>query len=370
MIRRIIMYETRTNKNKLAMRALIYKGIKDVELQEKEIPICGQDDVIIRNMRAGICGSDVTGYLYGGEKVAIYPGREFGHEMVGYVYEKGENVTCVEVGTRVFVDPTFCTPNPYEADMAGAFSQYVRVQNAKEGYNLYILPDNLSYDDAVLIEPFSVGTHGKNTPQVKSDENVLVIGAGTIGLCAMSSLMARGNKKVAVLDMDDNRLKVVEEMGGIGFNSKQGIEATEKFLEEYFGVLANKNHRIDMKDGRLRVTENSVIDIDVVIDCAGVSEFVDEFMKHAKQHARYSCVALHKKEVPIRFHEVMSTQCVLMGSRGYTSEDINEVIDNLSQNNSKVTEIITHVFKLEDAKEAFEIASSPDKAIKVVLNME
>ncbi|WP_242951393.1 zinc-dependent alcohol dehydrogenase [Clostridium kluyveri] len=364
------MYETRRNKNKLTMKALIYKGIKHVELQEKKIPICGQDDVIIRNMRAGICGSDVTGYLYGGEKVAIYPGREFGHEMVGYVYEKGENVTCVEVGSRVFVDPTFCTPNPYEADMAGAFSQYVRVQNAKEGYNLYILPDNLSYDDAVLIEPFSVGTHGKNTPQVKSDENVLVIGAGTIGLCAMSSLMARGNKKVAVLDMDDNRLKVVEKMGGIGFNSKQGIESTEKFLEEYFGVMANKNHRIDMKDGRVMVTENSVIDIDVVIDCAGVSEFVDEFMKHAKQHARYSCVALHKKEVSIRFHEVMSTQCVLMGSRGYTSEDINEVIDNLSQNNSKVTEIITHVFKLEDAKEAFEMASSPDKAIKVVLNME
>jgi Threonine dehydrogenase and related Zn-dependent dehydrogenases len=358
-------------ENKSSMDALIYHGIKDIKLEKKNLPVCGADDVIVRNVRSGICGTDVTGYLYGGEKVMINPGSEFGHEMVGYVYKKGKNVTCVDIGTRVFVEPAARTPNPYHADMAGAFSQYVRVENAKIGYNLYLLPDNLSYDDAVLIEPFSVATHGKNTAKIKPDENVLIVGAGTIGLCALSSLIAQGNKNVAMLDIDDGRLKTVEEMGGIGFNTRKGPDLELKFLEDHFGILENTNHRIINKEnGEMVVQPNSVLNIDAVIDCAGIPETVDKFMKHAKQHARLCCIALHKKDVSISFHEVMSTQCVIMGSRGYERNDIEEVISNLSKKNSKVTQIITHKLPLKEASKAFEIAANPALAIKVVLDME
>ncbi len=321
-------------------------------------------------MRAGICGTDVTGYLYGGEKVLIHSGREFGHEMVGYIYEKGKNVAGVDIGTRVFVEPAACTPDPYEADMAGAFSQYIRVYNAKVGYNLYVLPDDLSYDDAVLIEPFSVATHGKNTAQVKPGEKVLIIGAGTIGLCALSSLVAQGNKNVAVFDIDDRRLALAERLGGVGFNTKKGPEATLKFLEHYFGFMENTNHRLYTEDGSMRVEANPVADIDAVIDCAGIPEFVDLFMKHAKQHARLCCIALHKKKVSISMHEVMSTQCAIMGSRGYDKNDIEEVIENLSRRNSNVTEIITHQFSLDDYKKAFETAADSACSVKVVINME
>lgn len=290
--------------------------------------------------------------------------------MVGYVYEKGENVAGVDIGTRVFVEPAFCTPNPYEADMAGAFSQYIRVHNAKVGYNLYLLPDELSYDDAVLIEPFSVATHGKNTAQVKPEEKVLIIGAGTIGLCALSSLVAQGNKNVAVFDIDDRRLALAERLGGVGFNTKAGPDATLNFLEHHFGFMKNTNHRLHMEDGNMRVEANPVVDMDAVIDCAGISEFVDLFMKHAKQHARLCCIALHKNKVPISMHEVMSTQCAIMGSRGYDRNDIEEVIENLSRKNSKVTEIITHRFPLANYEKAFETAADPACSVKIVINME
>lgn len=365
------MINTDTNESKSKMKALIYNGIKDLDLQEKEIPVCGPDDVIVRNLRAGICGSDITAYLYGGDRMAINSGREFGHEMVGYVFKKGENVTGIDVDTRVFVDPNYCLPNQYEANMAGAFSQYVRVQNAKVGYNLYILPDDLSYDDAVLIEPFSVATHGKNTAQVKPNENVLIVGAGTIGLCALSSLIAQGNKNIVVLDIDEKRLEKVERMGGVSFNSKIGADAKLKFLQAQFGTLENTNHRLETdENGKLTVEANPVLNIDVVIDCAGIPDTIDDFMKHAKQHARLCCIAVHKKAVPIRFHEVMSTQCAIMGSRGYEKKDIEEVIYNLSQKNSKVTEIITHKIPLKNAEEAFETASDPARSIKVVVDME
>ncbi len=81
-------------------------------------------------------------------------------------------------------------------------------------------------------------------------------------------------------------------------------------------------------------------------------------------------MALQKKEVPINFIQVMSTECRIMGSRGYTTEDILEVIHNLTNRTSNVTQIITHTFPLDDAVQAFETASDPSLAIKVVLDLE
>jgi len=341
------------------MKAIIYKGIKNVELQERPIPVCGPNDVIVRNVRAGICGTDVSAYLYGGIYGGIFPesveGHEFGHEMVGYVYEVGENVTCVEKGTRVFVNPTTRTLNPSEACMASAFSQYVLVQNAKLEYNLYILPDTLSYDDAILIEPFSVGTHGKNTPQAKPEDNVIIYGAGTIGLCALSALIAQGNKKVVVVDIDDNRLETVNEMGGTGFNPKSGDIFS--FLIKQFGEAKG-------------IYRQPVVDVDVVIDCAGASNVPVDFLNYSKPGAKLSCVGMHKKEVSVSFAQIMSKQSIIMGSRGYSNEDILEVIHNLASKNSKVTKIITHKFKLDEASKAFETAANPSLAIKVVINLE
>src|SRR5437764_12625586 len=86
------------HKGDKSMKALIYKDTKTVEVQERAMPVCGPDDVIVRNVRAGICGTDVTGYFYGGRSVGFFPDSEFGHGMVGSVYEKGKNVTSLGKG--------------------------------------------------------------------------------------------------------------------------------------------------------------------------------------------------------------------------------------------------------------------------------
>ena len=158
------------------------------------------------------------------------------------------------------------------------------------------MPDSLSYDDAVLIEPFSVGTHGKNTPQAKPEDNVVIYGAGTIGLCALSGLIAQGNKKVVLVDLEDSRLETVKEMGGIGFNPKSGD--IFRFLMEQFGEAK----------GQYR---NPVIDVDVVIDCAGAPNVPDDFLNYAKPGAKLSCVGMHKKEVFTSFAQIMSKELVL-----------------------------------------------------------
>src|SRR5947209_18851526 len=122
--------------------------------------------------------------------------------------------------------------DPSASVRAVAFSQYILVQDAKLEYNLFLLPDSLSFEDAVLIEPFAVGTHGKNTPQAKPQDHVVIYGAGPIGLCALSGLIAQGNNNVVVLDIDDSRLETVRKLGGIGSNPKSG--ETRSFLIDQF----------------------------------------------------------------------------------------------------------------------------------------
>gem|GEM_PF-4166361 len=122
--------------------------------------------------------------------------------------------------------------------------------------------------------------------------------------------------------------------------------------------------------GDVEVNENAVLDVDVVFDCVGIPEFIDAFVRHAKQYARLCNIAVHRAVTPVRFHEIMSTQCALMGSRGYEKKDIEEVISYLSSGRSKAHLMVTHCFNLEQAEKAFETAVEADKAIKVILNME
>lgn len=354
------------------MRALIYRDVRDVRVEDRPIPTCGPEDVIVRTVRAGICGSDTTAYLHGGENMMILPGREFGHEVAGYVWKKGELVTGVQEGDRVFVEPIESALDPTEANMAGAFSQYMKVNHACVGKNLYLLPDSLSYDDAVLIEPLSVSTHAKNRAAVKPEEKVLVCGSGPIGLGVVAALLAQGNRYVAVVDRDEHRLRFAEKMGAHPILSKsEDLEQMGKDMENYFGTASNTNHRVKFGEGGdVEVTENAVLDVDVMFDCVGIPAFVDAFVRHAKQYARLCNIAVHRAATPVRFHEIMSTQCALMGSRGYEPADIEEVMGHLSAGRSKAPYMVTHCFPLEQAAEAFATAVDPAKSIKVILNME
>lgn len=87
------------------MKGFIYNGPKNIEPRELELPACGDNDIIIRNLYAGICGSDITAWKQGGESMRIYPGSEFGHEMVSVVTEAGKNVEGIQKGDRVYPYP-------------------------------------------------------------------------------------------------------------------------------------------------------------------------------------------------------------------------------------------------------------------------
>ena len=281
------------------MRGAIYKGVGKVELGTFEIPKAGPNDVVVRNMRAGICGTDLHAYLVEGQSVGIRPEHQFGHEMVGYVFEVGENVTGVEEGKKVFVNPVTCkrVKKGYTAtemaDMAGAFSEYILVEDAQIDYNLFLFPDELEYDRAVLIEPMSVSMHGVNTANQKPGEKAIIYGAGTIGLGVLIELRAAGVEEVIVSDIGDKRLAIAGKLGGIPFNSQKGDLIT--FVKEKWGTNQG-------------IMGEETTDADIVMDCAGPKGILEEFMASAKVGSRFIVLALGQgpeKIVPLSVYPGM-----------------------------------------------------------------
>ncbi|MFA9378293.1 MAG: zinc-binding dehydrogenase [Lachnotalea sp.] len=340
------------------MKTAIYYGPKDVRIEERPNPIAGPKDVVVKIKKAGICGSDITAWLYDGKYVGVFPNSEFGHEMVGVVDSIGSEIKEIKVGDRVFVNPT-CAKRKglYVTDMAGAFSEYVCIEDAKYEYNLFMLPDNVSYDEAVVMEPFCVGTHGKNVPGVKAGNNVVIYGAGTIGLCSLNALIGQGVKKPVIVDINDNRLALAKEMGATPFNPNT-MKPMKEFLSEHFGTVPNP----------LGVLMPNV---DIFVDCAGVPTIPDEFITLAKRGAKLSIVAVYKQPIEVAFSKIMGSEAVIMGSNGYTVEDIHEVIDNIAGNKTHINKIITHYFPQEKIVEAFQTASDPSTgALKVVIDFD
>ncbi len=339
------------------MKTGIYYGIGKVGLEEREKPTITENDVLVKNVRAGICGTDLSAYRYGGEPVAIFPNGEFGHEMVSVVVEVGANVKDVHVGDRVFVNPSTCKKEgKFKCDTAGAFSEYVCVENAAWDYNLFKLADHVSFDEAVIIEPFAVGTHGKNVVQTTATDNVVVYGARTIGLSAMAAVIAKGNKNVSIIDNNENRLNLAKEFGATTINFEK--EDVQTRLKEIYGTTYS-------------TSGNEVANVDVVIDCAGAANILVDSINNAKDGVRISLLATAANPATIYPVSIMACEVMVKGSCAYLTEDIQEVIDNLNNNTVPITKIVTHHFAIDQLVEAFEFANDPkNESIKVVIDFE
>lgn len=339
------------------MKAGIYHGIKDVRLEDIEQPKAGARDVVIQVTYAGICGTDVHAYLHGGDAVGIYPGNQFGHEFVGKVVECGNEVKGISTGMRVTINPTARLPlgkgltSTEIADMSGAFSEYVIVEEATLGFNIFPIPDSLEDKVAVLAEPLSVSTHGINRAQLAGGEKALVYGAGTIGLCAVAALQNKGVSQIIVCDINEARLAKAKELGAIAYNSKDG--GLIDFVKETFGVVKGNS-------------DEDCMDVDVVVDCAGANFIVGEFMDNAKTLSKLVVIAIHGANAELSPYWLLAKEVTLLGSRGYTPEDIEESIRILNNPSCKLGKIVTSVYPQPKIAEAFSKAIDP-QTVKVVL---
>src|ERR1019366_7154329 len=210
------------------MKGMLLSAYKQLDLVDIPLPQAADDELLIRIKACGICGSDVHGM--DGSTGRRLPPIVMGHEASGEIAAFGKGVTGWKTGDRVNFDPTFyCGKCPYclrgetnlcdnrqvpgvsctEYRRNGAFAEYMVVP----ARNLYKLPDNMTYEQAAMVEPVTVAVHGVNLLNLKGGERVAVVGCGMIGFLIVQVLKAKGASEVIAVDIDPKKLELAKSVG-------------------------------------------------------------------------------------------------------------------------------------------------------------
>lgn len=334
------------------MKAAIYYGQHDVRIEELEMPTAGDNDIIIKNLYASICGTDVAVYMYGpntGHRITV--GMEFGHEVVSEVVFTGKNVKNIENGMIVYPYPRLAKGDPRRAGTIGGFSEYIQISNAELNKQVYAVPELIPLKTASLIEPFTVGFRAARRSAPKCGENAIVFGAGTIGIAAAIGLMNFGCHRVMLCDRSDFRLKKAEKLGfAVCNNSKEDLKAA---AVRFFGTAPS----------RFGPTANAQI----YIDAAGAESILDVYQSMGMLESRMVVVAVRAGKRPVDILEMTYSQHALIGSGGYTPEDVADVLKVMTEKNYDIGSIITDEFSLEQLPAAIERAADVENALNVVI---
>lgn len=244
--------------------AAVLSSLETLEMREVPMPTLKSGEVMVKLQAVGVCGSDVHYYQHGriGDFLVKFP-FILGHECAGVVTEVGEGVSHLKVGDRVCLEPgapcgkcgsclsghynlcsdvVFLATPPYD----GCLMNYI----AYPAEWTFKLPDHMSYEEGALVEPLAIGINAAKTGGVSLGQSVLIYGAGCIGLMSLLAAKAYGATTIYVADVLDKRLETAKKLGGIPLNSTK-----VNVIEEIAKATGNKG-------------------VDVVLDCAGVSDTV------------------------------------------------------------------------------------------------
>ncbi|MGV0815546.1 zinc-binding dehydrogenase [Mycolicibacterium boenickei] len=335
------------------MRAAIITGPEKTEIVEVQTPTAGPDDVLVRIRACGICGSD-TLYISIGGLPPRHGCMPIGHEPAGEVVEVGRGVHGIAVGDRVVVNPMAVADDIIgNGGSAGALADYLLIKDAVRGRSLEVVPDHIPYEVAALNEPMAVALHAVNQVAPRTGDQVLVLGAGPIGLGITIALKSRGVKHVVVADILPSRLEKALKVGADAvINSKD-----ENVIARLIELHGPGDSMWPNKAGT-----------DIFLDAAGVPAAVDTALAAAKRGAKLGIVAVHKEPIGIDFMNLMSNELTIVGSMGYPTE-IFEVTKDIIEDWEKYREIISHTFDFDDLEEALRCVATPGAADKVVITI-
>jgi threonine dehydrogenase-like Zn-dependent dehydrogenase len=333
-------------------KAAIFKGIGDVEIADLPYPECGDDDVIVKNLIAGVCGSDVSAFNEGGDANMIWAGSEFGHEMVSEVVEVGKNVKDIALGDRVFPNMGQAKRDRMRMATVGGFSEYIHIPSFEINYSAIKIDNSIPLDVAVLLEPFVVGTRGAKATNPGPGKGTVVFGAGIIGMSAAIMLKWYGCEKVMVVDTSEYRLGNAERMGLIPCDPKED-DVKAKAIAEF---------------GSTRGYTGEVCLADCYVDALAVDAGLGYFSAIAGRNAALSVVGVHHHPVEFNFLALCYNNWHISGCGEGSYEELSgDVMDMMKSGRFDLTALISNRFRQDDIAEALKAASAPGGAQKVVI---
>ena len=338
------------------MKALVCENGK-IEMVEKPFPkIQKNTDAIVKVVLSSICTSDL--HIIRGCVPAAKNGVVLGHEFVGEVLEIGDSVKNFKKGDRVAVNcETFCGVCDFckrgfvnncvnggwelGCRIDGCQAEYVRVPYADNG--LTKLPDNISFENALFVgDILSSGYWGAELCEIKAGDTIAVIGAGSVGLCAMQCAKYFGAEKVIAIDIDEKRLELAKKLGFADF------------------VLTGGNCEEKVK-------EIVKYGADVVIECAGAEDTFELAYKIARPNAIVAVVAMYEKNQILPLPQMYGKNLTFK-TGGVDAVHCKELVDLISKGKISTDFLITHKFAFDDIKKAYEIFEhKQDGCLKIAI---
>ena len=338
------------------MKSLVCAKPGFFEYQELEKPVLKPGNAIIKIKRIGICGTDLHAFE-GTQPYFNYP-RILGHELSGELvdfdnapgFEKGELVTFIPyfncgncVACRMG-KPNCCT----NIEVCGVHRDGGMVEYLSVPSSSLVHGEGLSLDELALVEPLAIGAHGVRRADIKQGENVLVIGAGPIGLGTMEFAKIAGANVIA-LDMNESRLQFCKEKLGIKYIINAGSP-------DVYQQIAD-------------VTNNEMPT--VVIDATGNLNAINNAFQYMAHGGRYVLIGLQKGDIHFSHPEFHKREATLMSSRNATREDFETVIAAMKNKVVNPENYITHRAMFDEVKDNFSQWLNPaNQVIKAMVTME
>ncbi len=347
------------------MKAALWYGKEKLRLEEVNAPSYKKNNIILKVKSCAICGSDLRTFFHGNDRIT--PPQILGHEISGEVVHVGNEITNFDIGDRLSIGADipcgkcfFCNaghPNNCENNLAigyqykGGFSEYIALdQKIINGGPLKKFSTHLSYEEAALAEPLACCLNGMEIGLMKTEHDVAILGAGSIGI--MLTLLAdlQGAKKIFVIDPQQKRL--------------DSIKKLKKFRELY--LLNPKKENIE--DVVKSKTKN--IGAQLVFTAAPVlATHLDAMKLVSKRGVINFFGGLPKNSPPLNIFSnfLHYNEIYLTGSHGSTPQQHSLALKMLESEEINLKKIITAKIPLEQIHSGFEKAINKE-GIKIVIN--
>lgn len=330
----------------MSNRAAVMPELGTIQIHDVGYPELGPRDVAVRIEAVGVCGSDTAYFKVGyiGDWVVDGP-IILGHEVSGQVHEVGADATQVKVGDRVAIEPgtpcrdcrdcmagryhlcpdlKFLATPPYD----GALVQYL----AMDERNLFVMPDSMSYEEGAMLEPLSVGIWACHRAGLVPGDEVLITGAGPVGMLAAETARALGAASVTLVDVSEFRLNMARELG---FEVEHSNSQTDR-------------------------------EFDVLIECSGAPGVLAAGLHRLRTNGRAAMVGMPKQAVELPLSQLNSRELTI-GLVNRYSHTWPIAIALVSSGRVDVKSIITHRFPLDRTEDAITLASRVPDSMKAII---
>lgn len=334
------------------MKTVLISEPNKIEVTETQMPDVKEGEALLKILYCGICGADVASFT-GNQPFTTYP-RIPGHEFSAEIVHVPENDRGLKPGDIVTANPYFncgkcsscrrgfvncCMENQtMGVQRDGSFCEYVATPIER------IYPGKgLSAEELALIEPFSIGYHAVSRAVIKPTDKVLVVGAGPIGLFALLSAKLKG-AQVYIADILDGRLEIAKKFGADGVINTQRTAITEETA---------------------RLTNGG--GFDVCIEACGLSATFLTCIECAAFAGNIILIGNGKKETTFLHSILLKKELNVFGSRNSYAKDFMELIEIAAAGKVDLKKMISAVYPIEKADEAFKALVSNDGSLEKVL---